>query len=303
MKISVLISSRNRTYVLKRCLESVLSQDYSDYEIIVLDDASEDKNAYVRLIDMFDEQKVHLIRSERPLGVSGSRNLLMQQASGLLFVVIDDDAYFENNASLSMIAEIFEKNPDIGIMACRVQNHGVAERSYNVPFNWRSLRGEPSLLEKGRYVGYFLGTAHAIRREVIDTCGDYNPYLFFGEEELDLSYRVVSAGWKIWYEPSILVHHAPQPSVVGSGHGGEELYHHVKNRLYLAWRYLPWKYAIPYIGIWLGKYFLEGIECGCWRSYIRGIITGFQLLREVPREPLDSESVQYLKENFGRLWY
>lgn len=302
-RVSVLVCSKNRAHMLRRCLESVLAQDYDDFEIVILDDASEDKEAYPYMIRKLNDTRIHLIRSEKPLGVAGSRNMLMQQAKGDIFFVIDDDAYLEGRGCFSRVAQIFTIKPDVGIIACKVQNHGIVEKPYNVPFKRKVLKTDPTIVEKGRYVGYFLGTAHAVRREVIETCGGYNVSLFFGEEELDLSYRAVSKGWKIWYEPSILVHHVPQPSVLGKGKGEEELFHHVKNRFYLSWRYLPGKYMIPYLGIWLGNYFLEALRRGFWRGYMRGVYAGFCLLKDTPREPLREEALQYLRRNLGRLWY
>ena len=303
MTISVLIGSRNRPHVLKKCIESVLVQDHQAFEIIVLDDASKDKSAYSRTIANYSDPRLRLIRSERPLGVSGSRNLLMQQATGDIFFVIDDDAYIEHESSLSRIVDIFKEKQDVGIVACKVQNHGVVERPYNVPFSQKILRRDPAVIEKGQYVGYFVGTAHAIRREVIDMCDGYNANLFFGEEELDLSYRAISKGWRIWYEPSILVHHVPQPSVVGKGRGDDELLHHVKNRLYLAWRYLPARYIAFYLAVWLGKYFCDAVKKGFLGAYFKGLVLGIRVLRNTPREPLQKEAIRYLKMNFGRLWY
>lgn len=303
MKISILIGSRNRAHILEPCLASILAQSYIDFEVIVLDDASENPTAYQATLAKFRDPRIHLMRSERPLGVSGSRNLLMQEATGDIFFVIDDDAYIEHKSSLSRIVDIFEVKQDVGIVACKVQNHGVVERPYNVPFSQKILRRDPTVIEKGQYVGYFVGTAHAIRREVIDMCGSYNASLFFGEEELDLSYRAISKGWRIWYEPSILVHHVPQPSVVGKGRGDDELLHHVKNRFYLAWRYLPARYIAFYLAVWLGKYFCDAAKKGFLGAYFRGLVLGIRVLRNTPREPLRKEAVRYLKMNFGRLWY
>jgi len=302
MKISALIGSRNRYAIVKKCLQSVLSQAYRDFEVLLLDDASEDPESYEELVTELNDARVRLIRNEKPLGVSGGRNMLMQQAKGAILFVIDDDAYIVHKNSFSIIAEIFEEKRDVGIVACKIQNYGAVE-SYLVPFKKRVLRKNPTIVDKGQYVGYFLGTAHAIRKDVIDTCGNYDANLFWGCEELDLSYKAVSIGWKIWYEPSILIHHLPQPSVVGKRGEYDEIYHQVKNRFYLAWRYLPWKYVLPYLGIWMGKHFWDATKHNFLGAYIRGVMAGLCSLKKVPRNPLNRNALQYLKENWGRLWY
>lgn len=303
MKISVLIGSLNRAHVLRRCLESVLAQDYDDFEVIVLDDGSDNPEEYKELIHSLEDSRVQLIRSPKPLGVSGGRNKLMSYASGDVFFVIDDDAYFGDNDALSKTAKVFISMQEVGILACKVKNYGYTDRSHNVPFSKRVLGRTPFVIDKNCYVGYFVGTGHAIKKEVIESCGYYNPELFFGEEELDLSYRAISKGWKIYYNQSVVVYHFPQPSVVGRGRESLELYHHVKNRFYLAWRYLPCKYVLTYLAIWLSKYLVDGVRKRAIHLYLKGVIAGMCVLMKVPREPLGKDAVRYLQKNFGRLWY
>lgn len=303
MTASILIGSRNRVHVLERCLKSLQLQDHSDIEVLVLDD-SEDPQEYNRLFKTIADPRFQLIHSPRQLGVSGSRNKLMEKANGDIYFFIDDDAYFNEKNAISLALDIFSAQPKVGILTFKIQNHGLVEREYNVPFNVRAIRQKPQLLEQSRFVGYFLGTAHAIRRDLIKECGSYNNELFFGEEELDLSYLAISFGWKIYYESKILVHHVPQPSVIDKcGHKGEELFHHIKNRFYLAYRYLPACYIPSYLGFWLVKYFVDSIRMASIRNYISGLTTGLLWLPRVQRNPLKSNAVEYLQENFGRLWY
>lgn len=302
VSVSVLIGTRNRVGTLLHCLESIVKQDYSNFEVIVLDDGSDHVDV-CEVIGALADPRIRCIKNHKPLGVAEGRNQLMNIASGDVFFVIDDDAYFEYKSSLSKVVAIFSEKPDVGIVACKVQNHGIIERAYNVPFRQKVLKKDPTIIERAQYVGYFLGTAHAIRKDMVNICGGYNTDLFFGGEELELSYRAISKEWKIWYEPSILVHHVPQPSVVGKGHGYEELYHNVKNRFYLAWRYLPSKYMFSYICIWVGKQFLDAAKHDFWGAYIKGIVAGLRTLKVAPREPLGEKALQYLKKNFGRLWY
>ena len=301
---SVIVGTRDRYQSLLRCLNSILSQNYSGLEVLVLDDCSQKYHICDEVTRHIDDPRVKCFRSDQQLGVAAGRNFLMQKAQGEIILVIDDDAYFESEDTLSNVMKIFEDKPDVVILACKVKNHGATERPYNVPFSQRVLKRFPSTINESRYVGYFLGGAHAIRRKVIEECGSYDPELFFGEEELDLSYRAISRGWRIYYEPEILVHHVPQQSVVGKrNRKDEELYHHVKNRFYLAFRYLPARYIPLYLGIWLTKYLLDAIHGKAIDKYIGGIVAGIYWLRRIRRDPLNTEAIRYLQHNFGRLWY
>jgi len=282
----------------------VLNQNYTKLEILVLDDCSQEFNICAELSAQIDDDRIKCFRSERQLGVAGGRNYLMKKAKGDIFCIIDDDAYFEDSTAISRFVDILSSDKKIGIVACKVIDHRGNCTDLLVPFSRYWRRRIPDITEKAQFVSYYLGTCQGIRKKVIESCGEYAEDLMFGEEELDLSYRAISRGWRIYYEPQILVHHIPQPSVAGAtSRGGEELYHHVKNRFYLAFRYLPARYFIFYLTFWLTKHLLDAIKTGRMGKYFGGVVAGIRWLSKIKREPLNAEALKYLKENFGRLSY
>jgi GT2 family glycosyltransferase len=305
MKVSVLIGSRNRPDVLSQCLESVLNQNYPDFEVLVLDDASDNIDLCQALMKRLSDPRLRCLRSNIQLGVAGGRNLLMREAGGSILCVIDDDAYFESCDAIRAFVDIFCSDSKIGIVACKVVNHQGNNTDLLVPFSryWRYRK--PDITDIAQDVSYYLGTCHAIRREVINHCGTYAEDMMFGCEELDLSYRVVSAGYRIYYEPSIIVHHYPQSSVVTTGKQGEakEIYYTVQNRLYLAYKYLPLPYIPTYLACWLGYCFLKALRTGCLGFFFKGLIKGIRRLRTCHRTSLNTEARCYLREHYGRLWY
>lgn len=304
MKLSVLIGSRNRPKSLQRCVESVLAQRYNPFEIVILDDASDDPSAYAYLVNQIGDERVRLISSTQQLGVAGGRNYLFQQATGDVFFVIDDDVELLNVDTLEHLATIFSQDASIGIVACKIVDIHKNVCRKLLPFSQSTLRRFPSIEERAQMVSYFLGGAHGIRRLVIETCGGYQPNLIYGGEELDLSYRIIDHGWKIYYEPAITVHHYPESSVVSSHHSpSTELFHHIKNRIYLAYRYLPGRYITVHLLVWLIIYLGMAIRMRCPAAWLRGVIAGIKMTREVHRTPLSPHAVQYLRKHFGRLWY
>lgn len=307
MKVSVLINSRNRLQPLLKCLESVISQNYPDYEVIVLDDASDTTDLCPMILDIFKSRSLFCFRSEIQLGVAGSRNLMAELATGDVFCFIDDDAYFESFDAIIKFVRTFDIHEKIGIVACKVVNHYENFIHLSVPFSLRWRHRRPDIVDRGQFVSYYLGTCHAIKREVFERCGFYNSDMMFGGEELDLSYRAIDAGYYIYYEPSIVVHHYPQISVVGSGdrrqRDSEELYYSLRNRFYLAYRYLPLRYVPSYLSIWIGYYLYEALRRDCLSVFFRGVWDGIQQLKKHHRTPLNNKAKSYLKEHYGRLWY
>ncbi len=105
--ISVIIPTYNRAHVLGRALDSVLAQDYSQLEIIVVDDGSTDHTR--DLLDRYKE-RVHVLTQPNK-GVSAARNLGIQQSRGACIALLDsDDAWTSEKISLQ--AAFFQDNPD-----------------------------------------------------------------------------------------------------------------------------------------------------------------------------------------------
>lgn len=172
-----------------------------------------------------------------------------------------------------------------------------------MPFSKFLRRLHPGLEDGQRLVSYYLGTGHAIKREVMDQVGFYEGRLTFGNEELDLSYRVVENGYKILYVPNIVVHHYPEDPVT-FGHGGSsELYYYTRSRLWLAFKYLPFPYLPVYVLMWLGAYGITALRTGDLRNFFKGVVDGLKMAGNSKRSPLGEDAIAYLRGNFGRLWY
>lgn len=302
--VSVLIGTRDRPRPLFRCLKSILNQNYSELEILVLDDNSKKHNICSILSKQVKDSRLKCYRSDQQLGVAGGRNFLMKKARGEIFIFIDDDAVFEDNKCITRIVRHFTQNPQVGILAFKVIDHQDNKQAdLLVPFSRRWRRKWPELVEKERLVSYYLGTCHALRRKVIEQCGFYQEDLIFGSEELDLSYRVVQNGIDILYCPDIVAHHFPEPSVVGGRNKKGELYYRLRNRFWLAYKYLPLPYKIFYLLGWSGQYSLKAMKSRRLGELFRAIKDGVLSTKHLKRLPLDKKAIAYLKTNFGRLWH
>lgn len=298
--VSVLIGTSNRPEVLVRCVESVLSQSYENIEILVFDN-SPHLNTCEVISEKLPADIIKCIHVDESYGVSGSRNELMKRASGDIFVVIDDDAYFNNEDALQHVVTGFDDN--IGIQAFKIIDHPDDKKERILAPISQSRQHEQSVDVPFR-TAYFVGGGHAIRREVIDTCGDYNDDLIYGAEEIDLSYRAIEEGFEILYNPDIVVHHYPEPPIIANETmGHSELYYSVKNKLYIAYRYLPLRYLLSYVSIWLTYYAAKSLKSLSLLEYLGGIAAGIGMCRSTSRSPISPDTEKYLKSHYGRLRY
>jgi GT2 family glycosyltransferase len=304
VKVSVLIGSRNRPTAITKCLNSILVQDYKSIEILVLDDNSDLCNLQHVITENFDDNRLYCYRSDVGLGVAGGRNLLMKKASGDILIVVDDDAYFTENNSITKIVEILANNSKVGIIATKIVDFGEQEKLL-LPFSQRSLKKQPELADRTQLVSYYKGGGHALLNKVVKTCGLYQQNLVFGGEELDLSYRAIEAGFEILYTPDVVIHHRPEASAIAKNtkFSSSELFFHVRNRLFFAYKYLPLPYIPIHLAIWMTKYALISIKKSSFTELVSGTLAGMKGLSEIQRQPLSKQAAQYLKLNHGRLWY
>ena len=89
VKASVLIPVYNGAPFIKEAVESILNQSFTDFELILLNDASPDNSE--EIIKTFKDARIRYYRNEKNLGISASRNKLMTLARGVYLVVLDVD--------------------------------------------------------------------------------------------------------------------------------------------------------------------------------------------------------------------
>lgn len=300
MRLSVLVGSRNRSAPLLRCLRSVLAQTLRPYEIVVLDDAS-DALVVADLLAREGHADLRVIRSPEPLGVGRGRNVLFREARGDAFLFLDDDAYLEDPVFLERLCGELAARSRAGIIAARIVDHQGGGTRLLVPFPRQSRREDPAIVERAQCVSYFLGGAHAVRREVYQRVGGYDESFVWGEEELDLSFRAINAGFEIHYVPHLTAHHQGEPPVLARAGKNGELFHHVRNRFVLARKYLPRRSAGPYLAVWLARHASDALRQGDPLSLVRGMVAGVGAA--VTREALSPDALAYLRNHHGRLWY
>ena len=90
-KVSIIIPVYNVKNYLGQCLESVIQQDFIDYEIICVDDASTDNSG--NILDAYEKQydMIQVIRHTKNRGLSAARNTGLEQATGKYVWFVDSD--------------------------------------------------------------------------------------------------------------------------------------------------------------------------------------------------------------------
>jgi GT2 family glycosyltransferase len=221
---------------------------------------------------------VRVVESGSNLGVPGGRDLGVRSSTAPIIGFLDDDAEFRGG-DIARILQEFDHDPALGAVALRlVDEDGRTDRRH-IP------RAGAGGADSSSEVAYFLGGACAIRRRAYEAVGGYFTDLFYGHEEIELSWRLIDAGWKIRYLADVEVFH-PRTEISRHADGWRLT---GRNRVWIARRTLPWPIAAVHVGFWLVVGLVRAPKGSCRDAYRRGWASGWR--GDIRRRPISWRAV------------
>ena len=197
-RVSVILPFYNRAASLERCVRSVLTQTFTDFEIVAVDDASTDESA--RVITALGDPRIRVMRHETNRGPSGARNTALRSAAGDVLAFIDSDDEWLPGKLAAQIA-MLDGPPGCDLCGCEYLRlaDGV-ERRAELPRDvnwaeWLHIRCELGS-----------GTTLMVRRHVVDAVGPLDE-TFRVYEDWDWVLRMVLRfKYDVVHEPLARVH-------------------------------------------------------------------------------------------------
>jgi len=210
MKFSIIVPAHNRMGTLRQTLAAATDQDFSEYEVIVVDDGSSDGTP-----EMVQREfsSVRLLRQPNR-GPAAARNTGLLAAWGEIIAFTDDDCLPPNDW-LARLADGFRRYPDItGVGGPLLAPPSVRAANVLARYEEYVVR----VLHKARddeVVGGFDcpagGTNNmAYRREGLKQIGGFDPaFPYPAAEDADLKWRLVQNGAQFLYTPVVVTHLQP----------------------------------------------------------------------------------------------
>lgn len=112
--ISVIITLYNKKNSIKKCIESVLKQTYTNWELIIIDDGSTDCPSEIIIPYILVDKRIKYTYKDNG-GVSSARNLGITKAQGKWIIFIDADDYFLPDALQTLLNLVIQNNVLIGV--------------------------------------------------------------------------------------------------------------------------------------------------------------------------------------------
>lgn len=170
-KVSVYIPTRSYGRFLKQAVDSVFSQTFDDWEILIfLDGAKDESEEIARHFATLEPTKVRIFKNEEPKGVQYCANKAIQEARGDFIMRLDADDYLDENALL-VLSSYLQKNPEVALV---FPNYFyVAENGDIIDVDIRKKIGrEVKVLDLPAH-----GACTMIRKRVLKSIGGYDENL------------------------------------------------------------------------------------------------------------------------------
>ncbi|MBC7249833.1 MAG: glycosyltransferase family 2 protein [Anaerolineae bacterium] len=218
--LSVIVVSWNTRELLAQCLESLYQTIHVPYEVIVVDNASEDGS-----VDMVRQRfpQAQLIVNDHNAGFTGGNNQALGVCQGKYILLFNSDAVALPGA-VDTLVNFAIVHPEAGIVGARLLNpDGSFQASFmDFPTLWseflmlsklaRVLKGShypsypPQQSQETRLVDWVTGACLLVRREMVEEVGLLDESYVTYSEEVDWCWRARKAGWQVYYvaEASVL---------------------------------------------------------------------------------------------------
>jgi glycosyltransferase involved in cell wall biosynthesis len=199
-KVSVIMPSYNTATLIAEALDSVFAQDYSDFEVIVINDGSPDTPELERVLEPYRERIVYLKQENRR--ACGARNNGINHARGEYLAFLDSDDSWMPTYLRTQMGHL-ERNPSLDMIYCDCLIYGGGAQSGKTfmqtcpsqgPVNFESL-----LLEECQVP--ISGTI--VRRQSIISAGGFDERLAMCDD-YEMWLRLAHHGSRVAYHPGVL---------------------------------------------------------------------------------------------------
>lgn len=254
-----ILTMGNRPAELRDLLDSVAKQDTPAARVVVVGNGSP--------IPALPEW-VTPVELDENLGVSGGRNVALARLREFgdvdVVVDLDDDGLLISNDVFTRVILLYEADPRLGIVSFRIADEQGRTQRRHVP----RLRSSDPM--RGGPVTTFLGGGHALSIPMLNEIDGWPDPFFYAHEETDLAWRALDDGWKVLYEPGLVLQH---PWTSPTRHA--VFYRMVaRNRVWLAKRHLPALLVPLYLGVWTVLTFARTRSLSGLRAWAGGFAEG-----------------------------
>lgn len=229
-KVSINLLIYNGKKYLPYCLKSIFHQSFKDFELLIIDNASNDDSVYW-LKKNYPQIKILL--NQNNLGFASGHNLGIKKSTSELLLLLNQDIYLESNF-LEILVKTIIKNDRIAAIQGKLLHWNFSLEKQEKPI--LTIQGKTNIIdsaglliyksrqavERGQEMndGQFdqteeifgvNGACSLYRRQALEDIKIDNEYFdqdfFYLKEDVDLAWRLRLRSWQSWYQPQAIAYH------------------------------------------------------------------------------------------------
>ncbi len=220
--VSIIVVNFNGKKFLKSFFASLKKLNYSNWELIFVDNASADDSVkFIKELKSLRTEKnnrisIKLIENKENLGFALANNRAAEMAKGKYLFFLNNDTKIGSKA-LSELVNKMEKDQNLAICGCKMMSYG-GQRHFHTGIGV-DIFGYPLIWNVWKKIFYIEGSALMIRKELFKKIGGFDPKYFMFHEDIDLAWRVWLLGYQVVALPEAVVYHLAG----GTAGGGEKI--------------------------------------------------------------------------------
>jgi len=215
--ISIIIANYNGQNYLRICLTSLLASSITDYEVIVIDNNSTDKS--IKIISEFQkiDDRIKLLKNKINLGVPASRNKAIAYCKGEIVILLDNDTEVKKDSIEQLIKPLINDEEIGAAQALLIDfenrnliqmagGHLIPQAIWLMGF-YERMEYKKVRSKLGATNIIAVSAALAVKKGVLDKIGGYDSLLYNYTDDLDFSWRIWIAGFKVVLAHQSIVYH------------------------------------------------------------------------------------------------
>ena len=266
--VSIILLNYNSYSHTLECIASIKKSSYSNYEIIIVDNNSEDDSA--SYLEKVEDKNIYFIRNQNNCGFAAGNNvgikLALQHKADFVFLLNNDTIVQKNTLSeLVNTYMIFEKQVNIGMVTCLILNYYERDIIWYAGGLISEVKGDAVDTKLGKRisgnmnnsyknVSFASGCCMLIPNGIFKTCGFLPEKYFLYYEDMEFCKKVINCKNKIIYTNKTHIYH--KESISTQKNSPDYVYYYCRNRLQFIKDNVSVKYKICaylYTFLWIIK--------------------------------------------------
>ncbi|MBU5315890.1 glycosyltransferase family 2 protein [Clostridium bornimense] len=289
MKISVIIPNYNGEKIIDGCIQSLLKQEYKDFNIIVVDNNSADDS-----VKIIEERypSITLIKNKENLGFAAAVNIGIKASKSDFVALLNNDTEVDEKWLVNLYSVVSKDDKIFSASSKMIRFYerdkiDDAGDQYNL-LGWAYKRGDGASIDKFNKDKIIFSTcagAGLYRRKIFEEIGYFDENFFAYLEDVDASFRGNIYGYKNIYVNNAIVYHMVS-ATSGSRHNEFKVKLASRNSMYLIRKNMPLFFEIinlPFIILGIMVKYIYFLRKSLGKEYIEGIKEGIFIKNKVEK--------------------